>query len=113
MRPRCWSRRPSPAAVGITAKRFTGATSFWAASPCVKAGLRRPNNTSSPPLKPLAHPPSAGFGPNMTLANELLAQGEKETVLEFFKLCANFWKDDKLAAWARQVNQGFNAGLWQ
>ena len=47
------------------------------------------------------------FGPNMSLAKELLEQGEKEAVLEYFGLCASFWKNDKLAAWAEQVNQGW------
>ncbi len=43
------------------------------------------------------------FGPNMTLAQELLEKGEKETVLEYFKLCSRFWKEqrhlDKLEEW--------------
>ncbi|MBA7673155.1 hypothetical protein ES703_81343 [subsurface metagenome] len=32
------------------------------------------------------------FGPNMTLAKELLEKGEKEVVIKYFQLCANFWK---------------------
>jgi RNA polymerase sigma factor (sigma-70 family) len=46
------------------------------------------------------------FGPNMALAKELLQQGEKDTVLEYFKLCGKFWQNDKIAAWTEQVNQG-------
>ena len=48
------------------------------------------------------------FGPNMALAKELLEKGEKETVLEYFKLCARFWKSgaDKLDRWAKEVNAG-------
>jgi hypothetical protein len=32
------------------------------------------------------------FGPNMRLAKALLEKGEKEVVLEYFDLCAKFWK---------------------
>ncbi len=41
------------------------------------------------------------FGPNMMLAQELLERGERKTVLEYFDLCAKFWKDDdgKLGQW--------------
>jgi RNA polymerase sigma factor (sigma-70 family) len=46
------------------------------------------------------------FGPNMTLAKELLEQGQKDAVLQYFQLCGRFWKSDKLAAWTQQINQG-------
>lgn len=46
------------------------------------------------------------FGPNMTLAKELLEKGERMAVLEYFKLCANFWKEDRLDAWATEVRAG-------
>ena len=46
------------------------------------------------------------FGPNMTLAKELLDKGEKEVVLEFFQLCAKFWKSDKLDQWIAIVKDG-------
>lgn len=41
------------------------------------------------------------FGPNMALAKELLEKGEADTVLEYFQLCAKFWKmgQDKLNDW--------------
>ncbi|HLK60593.1 MAG TPA: hypothetical protein VKU00_28785 [Chthonomonadaceae bacterium] len=47
-------------------------------------------------------------GPSMMLAKELLEQGESETVLRYFALCAEFWKMDygKLKKWAQQVQQG-------
>ncbi len=32
------------------------------------------------------------FGPNMVLAKELIELGEREVVLEYFELCAKFWK---------------------
>jgi beta-lactamase regulating signal transducer with metallopeptidase domain len=48
------------------------------------------------------------FGPNMALAKELLEKGERETALEYFKLCGTFWKlgADKLDRWAKEVNAG-------
>ena len=48
------------------------------------------------------------FGANMTLANELLAKGEKAVVLEYFKLCRKFWEmhDGKLDVWAKDVRDG-------
>ncbi len=41
------------------------------------------------------------FGPNMTLAKELLDRGEWQTVLEYFDLCGKFWSggQDKLRQW--------------
>ena len=39
------------------------------------------------------------FGPDMTLAEELLKAGEKEVVLKYFELCAAFWelgKDERM-----------------
>lgn len=63
------------------------------------------------------------FGPNMTLAKELLAMGEKDAVVQYFDLCAKFWKSDKespaggqLEKWKTQVRKGetpnFGANLW-
>lgn len=48
------------------------------------------------------------FGANMILVQELLKIGQKETVLEYFGLCAKFWKMDygKLKQWADQVEKG-------
>ncbi|MFV1965372.1 MAG: tetratricopeptide repeat protein, partial [Pirellulaceae bacterium] len=46
------------------------------------------------------------FGPNMTLAKELLEKGEKEIVLEFFQLCSKFWERDRLKQWADDVEKG-------
>jgi len=50
--------------------------------------------------------PLNSFGPNMALAKELLEKGERLAVLEYFKLCANFWKSDQLDAWATEVRAG-------
>lgn len=48
------------------------------------------------------------FGPNMSLAKELLEAGEKEAVLEYFNLCANFWEMDSgmLKFWEETVRSG-------
>lgn len=43
------------------------------------------------------------FGPNMTLAKELLEKGQKDVVLEYFELCGQFWKSDKLKQWIESV----------
>lgn len=47
-------------------------------------------------------PVLGSFGPNMTLAKELLEKDERAVVLEYFDLCAKFWKQDrdgKLKKW--------------
>jgi len=50
----------------------------------------------------------SSFGPNMTLALELIEKGERQVVLEYFELCARFWKNDdgRLKAWAATVKGG-------
>jgi len=53
-------------------------------------------------------PQMNSFGPNMSLAKELLAKGEKDTVLAYFELCGKFWKmgADKLKLWTEAVKKG-------
>ena len=48
------------------------------------------------------------FGPNMGLAQDLLALGEQEAVLAYFHDCRKFWKlhTGKLDEWAEQVKSG-------
>jgi len=48
------------------------------------------------------------FGPNMTLAKELLEKGERSAVLEYFGLCGNFWEmgGQKLREWSALVKDG-------
>jgi beta-lactamase regulating signal transducer with metallopeptidase domain/tetratricopeptide (TPR) repeat protein len=50
------------------------------------------------------------FGPNMSLAKELLEKGETNAVLEYFEECGKFWPnyagEDKLAAWTAVVKEG-------
>jgi hypothetical protein len=62
----------------------------------IKAG----NSPGSPQMN--------SFGPNMSLAKDLLEKGETDAVLEYFELCRKFWKmeDGKLDQWSREVKGG-------
>lgn len=50
------------------------------------------------------------FGPDMSLAKELLQKGEKDVVLEYLELCSKFWKSSKylqkLHRWSAEVKEG-------
>ncbi|MCW3100013.1 MAG: hypothetical protein JWL77_5631 [Chthonomonadaceae bacterium] len=46
------------------------------------------------------------LGPNMRLAKELLEKGEQQTVLDYFALCAEYWKNPKLKQWTEEVKAG-------
>ena len=48
------------------------------------------------------------FGPNMTLAKELLEKGESGVVLQYFALCKSFWEDGRrqLDQWSAAVRGG-------
>ena len=48
------------------------------------------------------------FGPNMSLANDLLKMDETEVVLEYFDLCSKFWEmgKDRLQQWSATVKEG-------
>ena len=48
------------------------------------------------------------FGPNMSLAKDLLDAGERDSVLTFFDECRVFWKLDNgaLDKWSNQVRNG-------
>jgi hypothetical protein len=52
-------------------------------------------------------PQMDSFGPNMSLAKDLLAKGEKAVVLEYFDLCKVFWKlaRGKLGQWKDDIAQ--------
>ena len=60
------------------------------------------------------------FGPNMSLAKELLEKGETNAVLEFFQECEKFWPryggENKTAKWTTEVKEGktpdFGANLY-
>jgi hypothetical protein len=51
-------------------------------------------------------PQLGSFGPNMTLAREMLKKGDKKTVLAFFEECSRFWLmgRQKLGDWAAVIN---------
>ena len=53
-------------------------------------------------------PQMNSFGPNMQLAKELLANGDKEVVLEYLDRCSAFWKmgAERLADWSESVRKG-------
>jgi hypothetical protein len=53
-------------------------------------------------------PVLGSFGPNMSLARDLLQSGERDGVLEFFDLCRNFWTSggEKLRLWSDDVRAG-------
>lgn len=53
-------------------------------------------------------PQLGSFGPNMSLAKELLEKGRREPVLEYFELCRKFWKTggERLDQWTKEVNAG-------
>lgn len=61
------------------------------------------------------------FGPNMSLAKELLELGETSVVLEYIDLCAKFWRTQFQKAvgadeWTKQIEDGqipdFKANLF-
>jgi tetratricopeptide (TPR) repeat protein len=48
------------------------------------------------------------FGPDMSLAKELLENGQRDVVAKYFDLCERFWEmgQDRLRSWRRDVEQG-------
>jgi hypothetical protein len=48
------------------------------------------------------------FGPNMSLAKELLEKREREIVIQYFDLCSRFWKNDfsNLNNWKEIIRKG-------
>jgi len=48
------------------------------------------------------------FGPNMSLAKDVLEKGERKAVLEYFELCSKFWTMDhgQLEHWKVEVKAG-------
>jgi len=53
-------------------------------------------------------PQLGSFGPNMSLAKDLLEIGERAAVLEYFSLCSKFWgfHQDYLDRWSLEVRNG-------
>lgn len=52
-------------------------------------------------------PQMNSFGPNMSLARDLLAKGDKAIVLEYLELCRKFWKLERgrLDQWKKDVEE--------
>ena len=49
----------------------------------------------------------AAYGPNMSLAKELLERGERDTVLQFLQLCRKFWGfPERLEPWIAAIKNG-------
>lgn len=50
----------------------------------------------------------SAFGPNMSLANDLLAKGETQAVFAYFDACKLFWSygSDRMDDWEAQINKG-------
>ena len=49
------------------------------------------------------------FGPDMTLAEELLARGDRETVLEYLERCNRFWlrkEKNRIHEWTEAIKTG-------
>ncbi len=46
------------------------------------------------------------YGPNMSLAKDLLEKGEQQVVLDYFALCRRFWNNGRLDDWSQQVKEG-------
>jgi hypothetical protein len=48
------------------------------------------------------------FGPNMTLAKEMLEIGERDVVLQYLENCRSFWQlgDDRLDRWEQEIRSG-------
>jgi len=57
-------------------------------------------------------PTLGSFGPNMRLAEKLLAEGHKSTVLEYFELCGEFWKRPELDEWEAAVRAGISPAFY-
>ncbi len=54
-------------------------------------------------------PQMDSFGPNMSLAKDLLEKGERDVVLEYFELCRKFWGEmhgNQLDQWSQEVKAG-------
>jgi hypothetical protein len=79
-----------------------------------RVALKRDNNTSQAESYLLAAGKTPGspqlnsFGPSMTLAEDLLIAGERDTVVDFLDECGLFWKTggDRLSDWKNAIRSG-------
>jgi hypothetical protein len=53
-------------------------------------------------------PQMNSFGPNMSLAKDLIEKGERDVVLKYFELCRKFWQMDRgrLDHWSQDLKAG-------
>jgi tetratricopeptide (TPR) repeat protein len=53
-------------------------------------------------------PQMDSFGPNMSLAKDLIEKGERDVVLQYFELCRKFWEmhEGRLDHWSQEVKDG-------
>jgi hypothetical protein len=54
-------------------------------------------------------PQLGDFGPDMTLADELLTRGRSEAVLEYLSMCDRFWVNksgNRVGEWSRAIREG-------
>jgi len=53
-------------------------------------------------------PQMNSFGPNMSLAKDLLEKGEREVVLKYFESCRKFWRleNGRLNQWSLEARTG-------
>jgi hypothetical protein len=53
------------------------------------------------------------FGPDLDLANRLLAQGQTSTVVDYLRRCQRFWKlgEDRLEEWITHIQAGHRPTL--
>ena len=107
--------------MAISAYAFTGCrvlSSFWSRKHYPPVAGAPPDVATKKGGKSKT-PALDSFGPNMTLAKELLQEGERDVVLEFFELCSEFWKtgrEGRLTEWSNAVKEGkipdFGANLY-
>src|SRR6266516_8030175 len=53
-------------------------------------------------------PQMNSFGPNVSLAKDLLEKGERDAVIQYFELCRRFWQmhGERLDKWIQEVKDG-------
>lgn len=73
-----------------------------------KGNIKAASNYLLEAGKTLGSPTLKSFGPNMSLAKELLEKGEIESVVKYFELCKKFWKmeDGRLEEWTNLAKAG-------
>ena len=53
-------------------------------------------------------PQMNSFGPNVSLAKDLLEKGERDVVIQYLGLCRKFWKmhEGRLDQWIQEIKDG-------